>query len=224
MPMRQPLGMTTPASSPASRRGSRAVDLDLAVGGLEGHAGRLRRRHRRAAPAANRSTLSWSGTFDRLPQCGRCVEHLGRTADVGGAALPVGDHGVQVVGPRQVDAAAVGGDPVDDAESGVLVAERGELLPEEGVVAGSVRSARARRRRRDGAPTSVRTIDITGVRPLPAVSMSRGRGCSGRTKSPCGGARKRTWPGRVLRTSASDTLPLAVTVMAGSAPDGALSE
>src|SRR6478752_295251 len=113
--------------------GSRAVDLDLAVGGLEGHEAALATgtvEQHRGEPF----DAELVGHVRRLPQCGRCVEHLGRTADVCGAALPVGDHGVQVVGPRQVDAAAFGGHPVDDAESGVLVAESGELLPEQGVV------------------------------------------------------------------------------------------
>ena len=67
-------------------------------------------------------------------------------------------------------------------------------------------------------------MDITGVMPLPAVTISSGRGCSGRTKSPCGGARNRTSPGRVVRTRVPETAPTSVTVMAGSLPAGALSE
>ena len=72
--------------------------------------------------------------------------------------------------------------------------------------------------------TSVRIMDITGVRPEPAVSMSSGRGSSGRVKSPSGMSRKRTSPGFVWRTSVPETRPMSDTVISGSAPAGAESE
>jgi hypothetical protein len=71
---------------------------------------------------------------------------------------------------------------------------------------------------------SVRIIDMTGVMPLPAVSMSSERGCSGSTKSPWGGARNRTSPGLVSRTRTWDTAPASLTVIAGSWPAALLSE
>ena len=74
------------------------------------------------------------GDVGRLPEGGRRVEHLGGTAHVCGAVPPVGDDGVQVVCSGQVDAPLVGGDPVHDPQSGVLLAELGQLVPEQGVV------------------------------------------------------------------------------------------
>ena len=70
----------------------------------------------------------------------------------------------------------------------------------------------------------VRSIDMTGVRPLPAASMSRGRGPVGRRKSPCGGARNSRSPGSVWCTRWLETRPTAVTVIAGSWPSAVTSE
>ena len=62
----------------------------------------------------------------------------------------------------------------------------------------------------------VRSIDITGVIPEPAVRNSTdGGGGSGRTKLPCGAANRTTVPGRTPLTRWVDRKPsgMALTVM-----------
>ncbi len=113
--------------------GGGAVDLDLAVGGLEGDQAALA-----AGPVEEHGgeplDAQLVGHVGGVPELGGGVEHLGRPADVGGAGAPVGDDGVEVLGTGEVDAALLAGDPVDDPQARVLGAEGGQLRPEQRVV------------------------------------------------------------------------------------------
>ena len=157
MPMRQPYGIPTPASSPASRivvAPSTSTSLP-----------ELRKVSVPPSPPSppssreNRSTCSWSSRPAAVVVLGDRVEHRRRAAGPGLALAPVGADRVEV---GEVEHAVGVGVQLVQPQPGVLLLE-----------------ARAARRGRSSAPASARSS--AGRRRAAVTERRAGRGCAAST-------------------------------------------
>ena len=192
MPIRQPNGIWTPTLSPAS------ISDVARVGGDGLAAARERRpcrpgRARRPCDTANRSRCRRSRDARRGPDPLGVVEHALRPARPGLALAPVGHLVGQpgqvepALGPRRPHAAAGSrrGRVASSASSAANITS--DSVGAECTWTTSVIWSRR---------ASVRSIDITGVMPEPAVRNNTDAGAgSGMTKLPCGAASRTIVPG-----------------------------
>ena len=208
MPIRQPEGMSTPAASPASSSGV-APSASTTVPDLrEGHRATLAGHHDVRAEPLGVQPVGHPGAGPVLLEG---VEQAGRAAGPGLPRGPVGHDRVELGGVEQAVGVGVPLDEPDPAGRGHVP----QLGTEDHVGRASGRCAARPRRASSGS--RLRSIPITGVIPLPAVTNSTCCGaCAGRWKSPVAWSSWMTVPGRARRTMWLLTLPsgIALTVIA----------
>ena len=215
MPMRQPCGSSAPACSPATSSGVVPSVVDLLAAGQEADAAAAAAEVRGGDDGPEALEVQSLGDAGALEALGQRVQQAGRTARPGLALAPVGHAPVEL------------GDVPPAVAIVVVLVQRVAVVPARRARADrrrrscprpTGRCARARRREGPrGAAASARSIPMTGVTPLPAVTNSSG--CStppGARTRPVGGASRTTMPRRAWLTRCSDTSPPAMrlTVMA----------
>jgi hypothetical protein len=137
------------------------------------------------------------------------VEHLGRAADERLAVLPVGAQVAEVVGR---EAALLAGEAQVQRVAVVLGVEAPQLVAEDRVVLGARRVDV-----HDVAQASwramLRSIDMIGVMPLPALMNSSFSGSgSGSVNVPSTPPRRTIIPGRASRTNQGETTPSSTSL------------
>ena len=222
-PSGSPDGMSTPASSPASSSGV-APSASTAVP-ARGEGDRRRRRRRRRTRGPEALGVQPLGDAALGPVRLERVEHPGRARRPRSRARPG-----RAPARRASAASSMPSVSVCRSTSRIRPSrgQRAQLGAEDDVVRRSARSARRRRRRaRRGV---LRSMPITGVMPLPAVTNRTLAGPpAGRTKSPAAWSSCTSVPGRARRTRWLLTLPsgIALTVIAmqpSAAVGGEVSE
>ena len=218
MPIRQPLGISTPASSAASRIGRDAVGLDVGAGLVEGDGAALAGDDAGGAELLGEAAVS--------PRSAWCASSA--------SSSPAGPQANVVRSSRSGTRSARSATSSTPCSSSYRATSR--IAPaaprpcrsssEDRVAARWARRARRRCRRSRlrasrSTPLSVagnrlRSMPMTGVMPEPAVTKSSlPRAGSGSTKSPAACSRWTSVPGRASRTRWLLTLPsgTALTVI-----------
>ena len=162
MPIRHPLGMRTPASSPASRIGVPPSASTVSVAGQEGDLATLAGLDDGGAEALGVQAVGDSGA---RPVGLGGVEQAGGAAGPGLALAPVGHQGVE---PGEVEHAVlvVEVDGEREAAVGGVPGSSPAKMTSDAVGAQCTWATSA------SSPRWLRSIPMTGVMPLPAVRKS----------------------------------------------------